>query len=98
MSEVREFFRHCPSCGHRFTIRIVSKEKVGEREVTEYEPKGQMDVSPGLKFATPAEDTADLTEGIPIYVDVKTFSYKYKCSRCGHQWTEVREKDKASRA
>jgi len=96
MSEVREFFRHCPACGRRFHIRLVSKQKAGEEEVTEMLPSGQDDVKAGLKFATRAD--TELTEGTPIYVDVRKFNYNYKCTHCGHQWTEVHEKDKPSRA
>jgi len=96
MSEFREFFRHCPNCGRRFTIRLVSKTKVSEEEVTERLPSEAAATSPGLRYAV-REETS-LSEGVPVYVDVKKFDYKYKCTHCGHQWDEVREKDKASRA
>jgi predicted RNA-binding Zn-ribbon protein involved in translation (DUF1610 family) len=95
MSQVTEFFRHCPACGRRFTIRLTSKQKVSEKEVTEYLPTSQAS-SPGMTFATQKETS--VTEGVPVYVDVKEFNYNYKCTHCGHQWTEVREKDKASRS
>jgi hypothetical protein len=36
MSEVSSFFRHCPSCGRRFHIKLVSKTLVDlEREKVE---------------------------------------------------------------
>ena len=101
MSEIREFFRHCPSCGRRFHIRLVSKQKVSEEEVTDYLPPRQADApQSGLKFASRAveRDTdTPLEEGKPIYVDVTEFNYNYKCTHCGHQWTEVHEKDKTSK-
>lgn len=95
MSQVTEFFRHCPNCGRRFTIRLTGKQMMSEKEVTERVPDSQAG-GPGTRFATQSETS--VTEGVPIYVDVKEFSYSYKCTHCGHQWTEVREKDKASRA
>ena len=94
MSELREFFRHCPSCGRRFHIRLVSKEKIGEKEVTEYLPPGEA-TDPGLKFAEARETPLEGEK--PIYVDVKEFAYTYQCTHCGHRWTEIRDKEKTSR-
>jgi DNA-directed RNA polymerase subunit RPC12/RpoP len=93
MSEIKEFFRHCPSCGRRFHIKLVSKEEIGEKKVTEYVAPEQ--VGTGLIYAS--EKETPLEGDAPIYVDVKEFQYTYKCTHCGHQWSEVRDKEKASR-
>ena len=43
MSEVKTFFRHCPSCGRRFHIRVVSKQLLQmDREDEEISGRGCM--------------------------------------------------------
>jgi DNA-directed RNA polymerase subunit RPC12/RpoP len=95
VSEIKTFFRHCPSCGRRFHIKLVRKEKVGEElhqeELTPTESmmeSGVMHVSPLL---TP------LSEGQSIIVDVEDFEYAYKCTHCGHQWSEMHHEEQAFR-
>jgi len=37
-----------------------------------------------------------LSVGRTAIVDVEEFQYTYKCKACGHQWSEVREKEYSS--
>jgi len=78
MPEAKIFFRHCPSCGRRFEIRLVSKKLVEEEEV----------------FVSPSSPLAPLIldEGMPRIVDTEEFQYAYRCKHCGHEWSEVRVK------
>lgn len=88
MSEVEAFFRHCPNCGKRFHIRLVSRKLVGSR--TEEEPgvcSGLIGVAPvGQVGPTPTL----VSEGAPVVVDVQDFQYAYRCGHCGHTWYELR--------
>jgi predicted RNA-binding Zn-ribbon protein involved in translation (DUF1610 family) len=79
MSEVKAFFRHCPACGRRFHIRIVSKNIAGE--ITERVNVKEAGGAPVLIV----EDTE------PVTIDVQEFNYAYKCKHCGHEWSEVHE-------
>jgi hypothetical protein len=89
MSGIRAFFRHCPSCGRRFEIRLVSKKPIGAAE----EFVGEVGPSPPIAVsAAPIRPPTDLTEGGPVMVDVEEFRYTYRCKHCGHEWSEVREK------
>jgi predicted RNA-binding Zn-ribbon protein involved in translation (DUF1610 family) len=88
MSEVKTFFRHCPSCGRRFEIRLVSKRLMGSEEHFK-EEKAVAPVSPQAPLL--------LTDDCPCIVDVKEFQYTYRCKHCGHEWSEVRERDEAGR-
>jgi hypothetical protein len=85
MPEVKTFFRHCPACGRRFEIRLVSKKLIGsERFVSKEE--GLEPESRGLPVPLL------LNEELPCLVDVDDFQYAYKCKHCGHEWSEVRSK------
>jgi uncharacterized Zn finger protein len=83
MSGVRTFFRHCPSCGRRFEIRLVSKKSLESESLTETEPKG--DLSAPSLLARPVT----LTEEAPVIVDIDEFQYTYECKHCGHEWSEI---------
>jgi transcription elongation factor Elf1 len=78
MSEVKVFFRHCPSCGRRFEIRLVSKKLVEEEK----------------DFVDPSSTVLPtvLTDGMPAIVDTKEFQYAYRCKHCGHEWSEFHVK------
>ena len=89
--DVRTLFRHCPSCGRRFEIRLVKKESLGEEDVagTERRAAGRY-ISP--QFILPAP--VPLTEDEPVVVDIEEFRYTYKCKHCGHEWTEAHETER----
>jgi len=82
MPELNAIFRHCPSCGRRFEIRLVDKTLVDEKRVTENAP------FPALSQRSPVHN--ELMESVPLVVDIKEFQYAYRCKHCGHQWSEVR--------
>jgi len=95
MSEIKDFFRHCPSCGRRFHIKLVHKEKVGEEVLTEHLTAAEEEMSSGLMHANPMY--TPLAEGPTVYVDIKEFQHTYKCTHCGHQWSEMHEEEKSSK-
>ncbi|MDA4128952.1 MAG: hypothetical protein OK422_05820 [Thaumarchaeota archaeon] len=97
MSEVRTFFRHCPACGRRFQIRLVTKKLVNlERETTKMTTV--IPVGPYLSRGAGAPLVPlVLEENLPVTVDIEEFQYTYKCKACGHEWNEkhVEEKKEA---
>ena len=86
MPDVRTFFRHCPSCGRRFEIRLVSKELVSSESSGETEKR----------FIAAGGSTRPavtiVQEDVPSIVDVEDFRYGYKCKHCVHEWSEIHEK------
>jgi hypothetical protein len=82
-----EFFRHCPGCGRRFHIKLVSKKLVHmEREsmpTTTVDPAGA-----GQLFYAASMPHFVVREGAPMMIDVEEFQYAYKCAHCGHEWSE----------
>jgi len=91
MSTTREFFRHCPACGRRFHIRLVSKKLVNEKRETEEIKQVTMSPNIGGYTRTPMAPII-VEENIPITVDVEEFQYSYKCKHCGHEWFETHTK------
>lgn len=81
-----EFFRHCPQCGKRFHIKLVSKGLVGTRLTRE---AGRSPAMVGSYGPGPVQ----VMEGAPITVEVEDFQYAYRCGHCGHQWQEIRTED-----
>jgi DNA-directed RNA polymerase subunit RPC12/RpoP len=94
MSEVSSFFRHCPSCGRRFHIKLVSKKLVDvKRETVEKKVVNPSAISAmgGSVFGAPSTFAPVLLQySIPAEVDIEDFQYQYKCSHCGHEWSENR--------
>jgi DNA-directed RNA polymerase subunit RPC12/RpoP len=84
MSGIETFFRHCPSCGRRFEIRLVKKEKVDSEELNE-------DIDRRVPYASVRLLSITLTQESPSIVDIVDFQYTYKCKHCGHEWSEVHE-------
>ena len=79
MPEITTFFRHCPSCGRRFEIRLVGKKLVDEKQVRQTQ-----------FYHSNVPYYNELTETMPLTIDIKEFQYAYKCRHCGHQWVEIR--------
>ena len=83
-----EFFRHCPQCGRRFHIKLVSKTLAH----MDREPIRRTNVSPTVGGRGLAQAASMpyfvVREGPPIIIDIEEFQYAYKCNHCGHEWSE----------
>ena len=91
MSDAREFFRHCPACGRRFHIKLVSKRLVDEKRETEEIKQVTMSPNIGVYSRTPIAPII-VEQSVPITIDVEDFQYSYKCKHCGHEWSETQTK------
>ena len=96
MPSIRTFFRHCPSCGRRFEIRLVSREEVNSESHVEELPASVM--GPRVVTAAPIPRAVLVQEEKPSMVDVEEFQYTYKCRHCGHVWSEIRTQDEVADA
>lgn len=94
MSGAKEFFRHCPACGHRFHIKIVGEKLVGERTTTREPTETSGSPVPFGQFGpqgTGVWAPDSFNDNVRITIDVKEFQYTYRCGHCGHTWSEERE-------
>lgn len=96
MSAIETFFRHCPSCGRRFEIRIVAKGVVDAEEVERDRPATATTYLPYAAAAKSARLFLPLSTGHPVTAKVpelgetKVVRYEYKCKHCEHEWSEDR--------
>jgi hypothetical protein len=92
-SEIRTMFRHCPACGRRFEIRLVSKKLLDENENLEKVPTVDMKGGPpsaSVLGGYSPQGSPTIIGMQPIIIDVKDFQYTYRCRACGHTWMELR--------
>ena len=94
MPELGTFFRHCPSCGRRFEIKVMEEAELSD-------DKGY---SKTKEILTPQELTLRVGSGGPRVTMLKaktTFARNlntiwwtkesrvtFQCKHCGHEWTE----------
>jgi len=99
MSGVVAFFRHCPYCGRRFEIRLVSKKESTENDSVEQEPPGVAgtDAMGRAWSGSIVAGRALIEENTPMLFIDEEFQYSYKCKHCGHEWSEVDEKEKETK-
>jgi DNA-directed RNA polymerase subunit M/transcription elongation factor TFIIS len=86
VSELRTFFRFCPSCGRRFHIKLIGKEVVEVDRVPGKAEKPMMVSNQISGYDVPMPVL--LEEGKPVMIDLEEYSYTYRCKHCGHEWTE----------
>ena len=99
MSALGTFFRHCPACGRRFEIRLVSKKELEEMDTVEKEPPGVAgtDAMGPAWTGSIAAGRALMEENTPMLFTDEEFQYSYRCKHCGHEWSEVHEKEKETK-
>ena len=88
MSGVKMFFRHCPSCGRRFELRLVSKEEIGSEEESLTAKERAIAQSERKETVQMLDPENPVTLSIPEIQEVKEFRYNYRCKHCDHEWSE----------
>ena len=79
-----EFFRFCPGCGRRFHVKVEGKQLV---HMERQERRRQLGGTGGRVGSRGAYVSGP---GVPVVVDVEEFQYNYKCTHCGHEWSDKR--------
>jgi DNA-directed RNA polymerase subunit RPC12/RpoP len=99
MSGFVTFFRHCPYCGRRFEIRLVSKKEATESDVVETEPPSIADGAALARgwYGSITGGRAVMEGTSPMLFMDEEFQYSYKCKHCGHEWSEVHETEKETK-
>lgn len=84
----------CPNCHHLFSVvteesaQLIDDEKA--EDIKESVPEK---IEEGLDNLVPFSRRVPGSFGRETEVDDLTYEYKFKCKNCGHEWTELREKD-----
>jgi hypothetical protein len=92
MSSIVTFFRHCPSCGRRFEIRLVGRSLVSTEKETYPTTRSADYINPAQRSGIdgPSWLFVELEEKVLVTVERKGFQYACRCKHCGHRWAEER--------
>jgi len=88
MSGVKTFFRHCPSCGHRFELRLVSREEIAEEGESLKAKERTISQSQRKETIQTLDPETPVSLSIPGLEEIKELKYNYRCKHCGHEWSE----------
>ena len=98
VSTIKRFFRHCPSCGRRFEIRLVSKQVV-PTESEEWKTAHYAVAGAEWKESVVALDPeGPVAAEVPEFQETQKVRYGYRCKHCGHEWSEDAAQVKRERA
>ena len=100
MTEVT-FFRRCPSCGRRFSVRLVQKIRSSQRRdtyltrVAGATSRSRMATVSGQGHFKSDNQLAwdgytDVTAKVRIAIVQDEFQLTFECKHCGHEWIEKR--------
>jgi hypothetical protein len=88
----------CPQCHSFFSVvteenkKLIQDEKVEDSKETI--PKRMEDALEGL---IPYSQRIPGSMGKDVNADYLTYEYKFKCTHCGKEWTELKEKERVSK-
>ena len=101
MPKSMTILRTCPSCGHRFRVKLVSETLLSDQRASE--PIGRDQGASIFGYPTPINaavlrmgrytihsPSAGSQEKGRFTTKRKEFEDSFKCARCGHQWSEKR--------
>jgi transcription elongation factor Elf1 len=105
VSAIATLFRHCPSCGRRFEVRLVRKEQVEGSVNYEKTREGEnlpraiaisstgVPAEPQRFVAIQLSTGAPTSAEVPEADEVREFRLDFKCKHCGHEWSETTTKE-----
>ncbi|MGD0395697.1 MAG: hypothetical protein ABSB26_02145 [Nitrososphaerales archaeon] len=96
MSRLGTLVRTCPSCGHRFHVKLTDERVLSDKRTTEPVGKDGMMINTGASsgiWGYPRGKVWSLTPGgaheKETFTTVrKEFEDSFTCGHCGHQWSE----------
>jgi hypothetical protein len=95
--------RTCPSCGHRFHVKLVNERLLSDIATAELVHKDGMMINTGASagvWGVPRgkvwSPPLGAQEKETFTTKRKEFADSFRCDSCGHQWSErrIEEKDR----
>ena len=80
--------RKCPSCGHRFRVRVQSKRLVDKEEHTEKIVRDVVYLG-GAGIGSSNVIPAGRTYDVEVPMVQEEFAVTLECEKCHHRWTEM---------
>jgi len=89
----------CPKCHSLFRVVTESKELIQDDKVDEIKVTAGERVKEVLEFLNPLGVVPMAgSAGREVHADDLTYQYRFKCKHCGYEWTELKEKESASKS
>lgn len=84
----------CPQCHSLFRVVTESKKLIEDEKVEDYRESKPREVEDALEGLNPIR-----RRGVPfskyakeVETDDLTYELTFKCTKCGHEWTQLEEK------
>lgn len=88
----------CPQCHHLFGVVTEENKKLIEDEKAEdIKDNLRERIEDDLELLNPMSRSVPGHRGQEVPVDDLTYEYRFKCTHCGHEWTELKEKERVSK-
>ncbi|MDG6921538.1 MAG: hypothetical protein JRN59_08415 [Nitrososphaerota archaeon] len=87
----------CPGCHHLFSIVTESKELIEDEKVEDFKDDLTERVEDDLEMLNPFSVRVPGSRGEDVAADDLTYEYRFKCTHCGREWTELREKERTTK-
>lgn len=88
----------CPQCHHLFGVITEENKKLIEDEKAEdIKDSLRERVEDDLELLNPLSRSVPGHRGEEVSVDYLTYEYRFKCTHCGHEWTELKEEERVAK-
>lgn len=88
----------CPNCHSFFRVVIEEKDKpIEDEKVEDFKETEARRVEDALESLIPMSQRVPGSLGHDVSADLLTYEYKFKCKKCGKEWTELKEKERVSK-
>jgi hypothetical protein len=88
----------CPKCHHLFSVVTEENKKLIEDEkVEDFKDTLRERVEDDLELLNPISRRVPGSRGRDVDADDLTYEYRFKCTHCGNEWTELKEEERVSK-
>jgi uncharacterized Zn ribbon protein len=88
----------CPQCHHLFSVVTEENKKLIEDEKFEdFKDSIRERLEDDLEILDPVSKRVPGSRGKDVAADDLTYEYRFKCSHCGYEWTELKEKEQVEK-
>jgi hypothetical protein len=85
----------CPQCHHLFSVVTEeNKQLIEDEHGQDIKENRKEKLEEALDILVPFSTRVPGSFGKETDADYLTYEYKFKCTHCGNEWTELKEKEK----
>ena len=88
----------CPQCHSLFRVVTEDKKLIEDEKAEGFAESAGEKVEDALEGLIPMSRRVPGSLGEDVDVEDLTYEYRFKCKRCGHEWTELEEKERRAQS